>query len=186
MRSHRKYMGLQLHTEVKISLTTSATEFLQISVTCDPCTTTSADMCRVVHSMCDSLNSVYISTALHERIATWRTWHSTLEYERSYGLLPSVQLQDARVNEAFVHREQLYGFSLQWTLLGSVIPGRRESFATNSTFKHSHPASVHQLCCRAQEAYVSASCWTGKNFCCTVNTCTASLPCGLLCDTLNW
>jgi len=63
----------------------------------------------------------------------------------------------------------------------SQIRGR-ESAAANATFKHSHPASVHQLRCCACNACVAASCWTGRNFWHTANTCTVSLPCGPLCD----
>ena len=53
-------------------------------------------------------------------------------------------------------------------------------------FCHSHPASVHQLCCCAYNVYVAASRWTGWNFCYTANTCTASLPCGFACDHLDF
>ena len=58
--------------------------------------------------------------------------------------------------------------------------------AVLSTFKHSHPASVHQLCCCAHNVYVAARRWIGGNFYYTVNTCTASLPCGLSCEPLHF
>jgi len=35
-----------------------------------------------------------------------------------------------------------------------------KSFAANNRFKQSHPASVHQLCCCAQNVYVAASGWS--------------------------
>jgi len=57
-----------------------------------------------------------------------------------------------------------------------------KSFATNTTFKHSHPSSVHRLCQCAQNSYVPASRWIGWSFYDTVNKCKASLPCGLSCE----